>query len=203
MRALSSRPAHVPVQYHIAYLLPPLSLWPPERALSALDCFGDRCNTAVGLDEYGTASYLGAHVPLILTEIAAPASSLLPINIQVTPSPPSGSIILLLRQGGHSHCTKRRRRPWSGQPQPPEKSKAELEVGAVWLERARREAPAASSGIRGCIASHQIAPHRIEPQRSLVQCSAVQFVAERLRLRTRGARRRNPGVGFSGSVMSN
>ena len=94
--------SHVPCTrpHHITCLLASLS----ERALSALDCFGDRCNTAPGLDEYGTASHLSAHLPLILTEIAVPASCL-PIDIQVTPSPPSGSIILLLWQGGHNQCT--------------------------------------------------------------------------------------------------
>lgn len=99
-------------------------------------------HTAVGRGEYGTASYLGAHLPLISTEIAAPAS-LLPIDIQVRLSPPSGSIILLLRQGATISAQSTSNRLIGDGLTSPKESKAELKVGAIWMGRARREAPAA------------------------------------------------------------
>lgn len=131
-------PSYVLVQDHITCLLAPL----PERALSALDCFGDRCDAAVGLDEDGTALYLGAHLPLVSTEIAVPASHL-PIDVQVTLSPPSGSIVLLLRQGATISAQSTSNGSIGDGLTSPKESKAELKVGAIWLGRAGQEAPAA------------------------------------------------------------
>lgn len=159
--------------------------------MSGLDCIGDRCNAAVGLDEYGTASYLGAHLPLTSTEIAVPASPL-PIDIQVTPSPPSGSIILLLRQGATISAQGTSNASIGDGLNSPKQSKAELKVGAIWLGRARREASRLLvNGIRGRVASHctVIASHRAELQCSAVQCNSF---TERLLLWTRGTGRRNP-----------
>lgn len=165
------------MQCHIACLLASLSF--SERAWSALDCFGDRCNTAVGLDEYGTASYLGAHLPLILTEIAAPASSLLPITIQVTPSPPSGSIILLLRQGATIIAQSADDGLGWDSLSPQRRARLNSRLAPSGWNEPGEKPRLLVSGICGCVASHQIAPRRTASHRAAAQSSSVQCRAIR------------------------
>ena len=159
---------------------------------------------ATGLHEYGTALHMRETLPLILTEIAVPASRL-PIDIQVTLSPPSGSIILLLPAGGTTISAQSTSNGLIGDGlTSPKEGKAELKVGAIWLGRARPGAPAASRWqLRSrCIAS-RIASH------CSADCAVHSMRRNQLRRHrgcscghgARGKGRRDSGVGCSGTVI--
>lgn len=146
----------------------------PVCAPDSFGSFGDRCNT----ERLGSMSTAQRCTCAVACHSSRPKLRFLLLVCQLT------SKRHCRHQVGRSYCCHPQGTTISAQSTgngligdgltSPKERKAELKVGAIWLERAWREAPAFG---RWQLRWRCIASHRIASQCSAVQCSAIHYGA--------------------------